>query len=103
QRVIEKVFVPADAEWRGIGVIPMSGLELREEFSEYDALKKFKIELRDAPDPPGCRCGDVLKGVLLPPECPLFGKKCKPESPVGPCMVSSEGSCAAYYKYGGAE
>ena len=102
QRIMEKVFEPVDAEWRGIGVISKSGLELREEYSQFDALRRFNIELKDAPDPPGCRCGDVLKGVLLPPECPLFGEKCKPESPIGPCMVSSEGSCAAYYKYGGA-
>ena len=102
KRIMEKVFMPADAEWRGIGVIPKSGLELRKDYFKFDALEKFGIELKDAPDPPGCRCGDVLKGVLLPPECPLFGNKCKPENPVGPCMVSSEGSCAAYYKYGGA-
>ena len=100
QKTMEEVFEPVDAEWRGIGIIPKSGLGLRDEYSEYDALKKFNIELKEAPDPPGCKCGEILKGVLLPTECPLFGTKCKPESPVGPGMVSSEGSCAAYYKYG---
>ncbi len=98
--VMYRVFKPVDAEWRGIGTIPVSGLELREEFSSFDALKKFQIETVHLPEPEGCRCGDVLKGVLIPPECALFGKRCRPETPVGPCMVSSEGSCAAYYKYG---
>ncbi len=101
QKVMYKVFEPVDAEWRGIGVIPKSGLGLKRDFLEFDALNKFGIELVEAPDPPGCKCGEILKGVMLPTECPLFGNKCKPETPVGPCMVSSEGSCAAYYKYGG--
>jgi hydrogenase expression/formation protein HypD len=101
--VMSRVFRPVNAEWRGIGSIPDSGLELEEEFAHYDALHKFPVELVHIPDPKGCRCGDVLKGMLIPPECPLFGKRCTPMSPVGPCMVSSEGSCAAYYKYGGEE
>jgi hydrogenase expression/formation protein HypD len=97
---MDKVFQPVTAEWRGIGSIPESGLALRNEFIRFDAMEKFQIEPLSSPDPKGCRCGDVLKGVMIPPECGLFGKRCKPESPVGPCMVSSEGSCAAYYKYG---
>jgi hydrogenase expression/formation protein HypD len=100
--VMEEVFEPVDAEWRGIGTIPLSGLKMREEFQRYDALKCFDVELVSAPEPRGCRCGDVLKGLLVPTECPLFGKRCTPVSPVGPCMVSSEGSCAAYYRYEGA-
>ena len=98
--VIDRVFEPVDAEWRGIGSIPPSGLKLREKYAQFDALNKFDVELTPIPDPRGCRCGDVLKGLLIPPECPLFGSRCTPASPVGPCMVSSEGSCAAYYKYG---
>ena len=94
-----KVFEPVDATWRGIGVIPKSGLALREEYAEHDASKAFDIEVEEAKEPPGCRCGDILKGLITPPECPLFGKVCTPTHPVGPCMVSSEGSCAAYYKY----
>lgn len=97
--VINRVFEPEDATWRGIGVIPESGLKLKSEFAHLDALKHFRLCLTKSPDPKGCRCGDVLRGVLIPPECGLFGKRCTPEHPVGPCMVSSEGSCAAYYKY----
>jgi len=98
--VMDRVFEPVDADWRGIGTIPKSGLRLRDEFANLEALKHFGLHLTESPDPRGCRCGDVLKGVILPPECALFGKKCTPENPVGPCMVSSEGSCAAYYRYG---
>jgi len=101
--VIDRVFEPVDAEWRGIGTIPLSGLKLREKFKRFDALDRFEVELTATPEPRGCRCGDVLKGLLLPPECPLFGKRCTPVTPVGPCMVSSEGSCAAYHKYGSTE
>ena len=104
--VMEQVFAPADALWRGLGLIPQSGLELRPEFAAFDARQVFDLP---PPDPAeaerletqsGCRCGDVLKGSLRPPECPLFGRACTPAHPVGPCMVSSEGSCAAYFKYG---
>ena len=99
--VIKAVFEPTDSEWRGIGTIPLSGLRLREEYAHLDALERFDVKLISIPEPRGCRCGDVLKGLLIPPECPLFGSRCTPVSPVGPCMVSSEGSCAAYYKYEG--
>lgn len=102
--IMHQVFKPVQAEWRGIGSIPNSGLDLRDEYTHFDALKKFNIKLVSQPEPKGCRCGDVLKGVIIPPECGLFSKTCTPETPVGPCMVSTEGSCAAYYKYGvGAE
>jgi len=99
--VMGKVFKAVDAEWRGIGTIPKSGLALRDEYRLFDALETFGIGLRPVPEPKGCRCGDVLRGLIIPPECALFGKRCTPEAPVGPCMVSSEGSCAAFYKYGG--
>ncbi len=99
--VMNRVFKPVEAEWRGIGFIPQSGLALRDNFLHFDALRRFDIPLVSSTDPKGCRCGDVLKGIIIPPECGLFGKVCTPEKPVGPCMVSSEGSCAAYYKYEG--
>jgi len=97
----DTVFEARDAEWRGIGSIPLSGLALRSEYEEYDALKRFGMRLEQVEDPPGCRCGDVLKGLILPPECGLYGTRCTHEHPVGPCMVSSEGSCSAYFKYRG--
>jgi len=100
QDIINRVFKPVDAEWRGLGMIPKSGLALRKEFSHLDALKSFDMKVEPWNDPPGCRCGDVLKGLISPSQCALFAKRCNPESPVGPCMVSSEGSCAAYYRYG---
>lgn len=97
--VMNEVFEPTDALWRGIGLIPGSGLTVREEYAAYDAMRVFGMELKDVPEIKGCRCGDVLKGKLSPEKCPLFGKACTPAAPVGPCMVSTEGSCAAYYKY----
>jgi hydrogenase expression/formation protein HypD len=101
QVVLERVFEVADAEWRGFGVIPASGLRLREEYARFDAARLFPIEVEPAREPAGCRCGEVLRGVLMPPECPLFAGVCTPQSPVGPCMVSAEGACAAHYTYGG--
>jgi len=97
--LIEEVFVPGDSEWRGIGVIPGTGLDIREEFADFDAAKRFDVTPPEPKEIPGCQCGDVLRGVVLPFECRLFGKGCTPEHPIGPCMVSSEGSCAAYYRY----
>ncbi len=97
--IVNKVYEPADARWRGIGLIPASGLAIREAYEEFDAAKRFDLPEFDSPDTPGCRCGDVLKGRIYPNECPMFGKRCVPLNPVGPCMVSSEGSCAAYYRY----
>jgi hydrogenase expression/formation protein HypD len=102
RQVMDTVFVPCDATWRGIGVIAGSGLTFRKEFSEFDARKRFRIAIRQSPFATRnsrCRCGDVMLGVIVPPECKLFAKSCTPESPVGPCMVSTEGACAAYYKY----
>lgn len=91
--------MPSDALWRGLGPIPNSGLALRPAYERFDAMKRLDITLPDVPPLPGCRCGQVLKGRITPPQCPLFGKACTPASPVGPCMVSTEGSCAAYFKY----
>ena len=97
--IMEKVFESCDAPWRGLGVIPKSGLKLREEYGDYAAENAFDLSVPEAREHPGCQCGDVLKGVIIPLECPLFEKVCTPNHPVGPCMVSSEGSCAAYFKY----
>lgn len=96
---IDEVFKTVDATWRGLGVIPNSGYAIRDAFAEFDAVKRFEPEVEPTQEPKGCRCGDVLRGVMAPNECPLFRKVCTPENPVGPCMVSSEGSCAAYFRY----
>ena len=96
---IEEVFETVDATWRGLGVIPGSGYAIRDEFAEFDAFRRFEPEVEPTQEPKGCRCGDVLRGMMTPAECPLFRKVCTPENPVGPCMVSSEGSCAAYFRY----
>jgi hydrogenase expression/formation protein HypD len=97
--VLEEVFRPGDALWRGIGRIPQSGLVLAPEYENMDAFTRFGLTLPDVDSIPGCRCGEVLSGRMSPPECPLFGGASTPALPVGPCMVSTEGSCAAYYKY----
>ncbi|KUK14637.1 MAG: hydrogenase formation protein HypD [Synergistetes bacterium] len=101
QGLLNEVFEEVDSEWRGIGVIPKSGLDIKEEYADFDAKIAFNIEKEDIPENPACKCGEVLKGYIYPYECPLFGKSCIPEHPIGPCMISSEGSCAAYYRYGG--
>jgi hydrogenase expression/formation protein HypD len=100
QALLEEVFTPADTPWRGLGVIPDSGLEISERYAAFDATRAIPVEVEPAREPEGCRCGDVLKGIIAPNDCPLFGTRCTPEAPVGACMVSSEGSCAAAYKYG---
>lgn len=97
--LIHAFFEPCDANWRGIGVIPESGLKLRGEKQHRDITRVVHLEIPDAPEPKGCQCGLVLRGVKIPTDCKLFGKACTPEHPVGACMVSTEGSCAAYYKY----
>jgi hydrogenase expression/formation protein HypD len=98
--VITDVFEIGDAEWRGLGVIPLSGLQINSKYTLWDASVQIPVKLDSAKDPPGCRCGDVLTGRIGPRDCPLFGQICNPESPVGACMVSSEGSCAAEFLYG---
>ena len=100
-KIMEQVFEPCPAQWRGIGEIPDSGLKLREEYQHFDAELAFNIVPEPACEPEGCICGEILRGVKTPQDCALFGKTCTPERPVGPCMVSSEGSCSAYYLYGG--
>ena len=97
--VMYKVFEPADPLWRGLTIIPDSGLEIRVEYDRFNARKRFDIAISEAKDPAGCACGDVLKSIKTPADCKLFGTACIPEHPIGPCMVSGEGSCGAYYKY----
>jgi hydrogenase expression/formation protein HypD len=97
--ILNQVFVPCDAVWRGLGPIPQSGLTLRPEYRGLAAEDHFDLQVPPAQDHPGCGCGEVLLGVKTPPECRLFRTVCRPDSPIGPCMVSSEGTCAAYYKY----
>ena len=99
KRFLDEVFQPADAAWRGLGTIPLSGLSLRPALEAFDAAKRFSMPEIQVKEHPGCRCGQVLRGVMTPPECGLFRKVCSPQNPMGPCMVSSEGTCGAYYRY----
>lgn len=98
-KLLDEVFEVCPASWRGLGVIPLSGLKLRKDYNAFDVENKFNIQVGESHEPPGCSCGDILRGIKDPPQCILFGTRCTPEEPVGPCMVSSEGTCAAYYKY----
>ena len=100
QKIIAECFEPADGYWRGLGKIEKSTLKLKDKYSRFDALRRFNITETAGKEEKGCRCGEVLCGLIEPPECKLFGKSCTPETPVGPCMVSSEGACAAWFKYG---
>ena len=100
QQMIDMTFEPCDARWRGLGEIPLSGLKLKTNFSQHDAARNFGLTSVFVPEPRGCRCGEILTGRIKPPQCPLFNNRCTPINPVGPCMVSSEGTCAAYSKYG---
>lgn len=99
QNMIGRCLEPRADLWRGLGRIENSGLGFRAEFSDFDAEKKFSIRYGEETGPSACRCGDVICGRISPARCPMFGKRCTPEDPVGPCMVSSEGACAAAYKY----
>jgi hydrogenase expression/formation protein HypD len=99
--LMDAVFETHESVWRGIGAIPESGLRMRGSFAAWDIERRMTVEVEPSREDRGCRCGDVLRGILAPPQCALFGKRCVPERPVGACMVSSEGTCAAYYKYGG--
>ena len=98
--MVDTIFEPCDMHWRGLGVIPGSGLKIRNEYAHFDAEVRLHITLPDVKEPAGCMCGKILKGQAIPPECPLFNSRCTPGNPIGPCMVSSEGTCAAYHKYG---
>jgi len=99
QRLLAETFEPCDDTWRGIGCIPGSGCRIRGEWADWDAARRFPVEIPPVSEPKGCRCGEVLKGICDPVDCRLFGGVCTPENPVGACMVSSEGTCAAWYKY----
>ena len=98
--LMEQVFTSAASDWRGLGHIGNSGFAIRCEYAQWDAAKKFSLRPGSSADIPGCRCAQVIRGVLSPADCPLFGKVCTPDNPVGPCMVSGEGACAAAYAYG---
>ena len=100
QELIDEVFEVSDVMWRGLGAIPKSGLRLKRKFSDFDAEKEFQPKTRKSKENPDCACGEVLRGVKKPTQCKLYRRICTPEEPYGPCMVSSEGTCAAYYKYG---
>jgi len=97
--LLQSVFETTDAEWRGLGIIPVSGLTLQNDFASFDTLKRFDVPDIKSADISGCGCGDILRGIKLPNDCPLFKKICTPANPIGPCMVSSEGTCSTYYKY----
>jgi hydrogenase expression/formation protein HypD len=104
QQIMKQVFEPVDVRWRGFPMIPQSGLMLRKKYAQYDARKKYEEELlelteKEFTEPVGCLCGDVLRGLISSKECPLFGRQCIPDNPVGPCMVSSEGNCNIQYRY----
>ncbi len=99
QRMVTEVFEPDTQHWRGIGAIPNSGLKIRKEYEAFDAEKQLPVHVERGPEPKACICGQILKGLKKPTECKLFGKGCTPAHPVGACMVSSEGSCQAYYNY----
>jgi len=98
--LLSEVFEEADTEWRGIGTIEKSGLVLKKTYGDYDALKEFPVKVKKTGEDKRCICGDILRGIKNPADCILFGRECNPENPAGPCMVSSEGTCAAFYRYG---
>jgi hydrogenase expression/formation protein HypD len=100
REVMHQVFTVGDAAWRGIGLIKNSGMELKPDFKGFDAGARFELNLTDVAEPKGCACGEILMGLKTPVACALYKKVCTPLTPVGPCMVSSEGACAAYYNYG---
>ena len=100
QQIVTECFEPVDGYWRGLGKIEKSTLKLKEKYSRFDAFTRFNIKEIPSEEKTGCRCGEVLCGLIEPMECELFGKICTPQEPIGPCMVSSEGACAAWFKYG---
>ena len=100
QALVAKLMEPCDAQWRGLGSIPGSGMQLRPEYADFDARKKYRLPQVEGRGNPACRCGEVLQGKCKSTDCPLFGKVCTPQHPVGACMVSGEGACSAYYQYG---
>ena len=99
--LINEVFEKEDTSWRGLGELPQSGLKIKDKYKRFDAKVRFPLDVPSTPKPKGCRCDEVIRGVIAPLECPLFKTVCSPAQPIGPCMVSSEGTCSAYYLYGG--
>ncbi|MCP4666529.1 MAG: hydrogenase formation protein HypD, partial [Deltaproteobacteria bacterium] len=98
-KIMGEVFEPCDSPWRGLGMIPGSGLAIRQDYSAHDARARFDLEVPPAGEPPGCLCANVLRGTAKPVDCKMFRTSCSPRNPIGPCMVSSEGTCAAYFRY----
>jgi hydrogenase expression/formation protein HypD len=101
-RILDEVFEPVASKWRGFPLIPQSKMKLKDSYSEYDAEIAYETCLEDVhevPEPKNCLCGDVLRGITYPQKCPLFGSSCTPDTPIGPCMVSIEGSCNIEYRY----
>jgi hydrogenase expression/formation protein HypD len=101
QKIIYEVFEITDRLWRGMEIIPMSGYQVKEKYADFDATKKFTIDIIEAEENQDCIAGEIMKGIKNPFQCPEFGKKCKPTNPLGAPMVSSEGACAAYFHYSG--
>ncbi len=99
REMVDRVFEPCDDEWRGLGLIRNSGLAIRPEYRRSDAVEQFEISVDAAPEPKGCLCGEVLRGLKKPVDCKLFGNLCTPANPIGACMVSGEGACQAYFNY----
>jgi hydrogenase expression/formation protein HypD len=99
QQIIDEIFEPSTVAWRGLGELPDSGLALRAPYAQFDAHRRFSLAIPDNTEPPGCRCGEVITGKATPRDCPLFAKVCTPVNAIGPCMVSSEGTCQAWFKY----
>jgi hydrogenase expression/formation protein HypD len=100
REILERVFAITPADWRGVGIVPASGLKLQPVFGAYDAEQAFTLPVQPSREPEGCLCGEILRGLKTPQDCRLFRQACTPEHPVGPCMVSAEGACAAYNLYG---
>ena len=98
-QIMDTVFEVGEADWRGFGPIPASGMDVRPEYRQFDARVRFSLPDVPSREPPGCRCGEVLRGIIEPPDCPLYAKACTPDRPKGPCMVSDEGACSAFYLY----
>ena len=101
RRIMEEVFEPADSNWRGIGMVPGTGLSLKPEFEQWNALVRYPLDMPEPKEPAGCICGKILRGAASPGDCGLFGRQCTPATPVGACMVSSEGACQAHYRWRG--
>jgi hydrogenase expression/formation protein HypD len=102
QEMLAKVFTKSNATWRGLGDIPDSGMTIARKYERFDAEKKFGVTIPTVPENKACRCGEILKGLAEPEDCAIFGTACTPENPIGACMVSSEGTCAAAFRYGSA-